>query len=224
MLGKCLICHLPIGDNDDRVRCENGHVVHHSCLETWVRAAKLLSSEEIFCPICHMEYPRAIVEDLFGIKQAFKQDGRQISFELRVVDEEEGTQVPTWARYARKINLAQEAIDQFNHEIAILHLFDILQENPNDIEATFLFGVVNFQRNNYMLAQHFFYKTLELDQDHFLANLFLAEIMLKNDRKPDALELFEKVKNLLEDKNSPEMLKDNKDWVLVTRRIEELRD
>ncbi|MHA1999330.1 MAG: hypothetical protein ACTSU9_14520 [Promethearchaeota archaeon] len=222
MTTSCLICHGKVTASEARVTCTNSHQVHLQCLRTWVRAAKLLSTGDLYCPICHSSYPVDVVNEIFGLKQEFRKAGKPISFELHVVDEEdrdEEESTPTWKRYARKINLAQEAIDKFDHEIAILHLFDILQENPEDVDATFLFGVVNFQRNNYLLAQHFFYKTIQLDPAHYLANLFLAEIMLKDERMRESLVLFKKVRALIELRSGVEVAMKNKDWELVMARI-----
>ncbi|MFX0102663.1 MAG: hypothetical protein ACFFCS_24060 [Candidatus Hodarchaeota archaeon] len=220
---SCLICHEPLDVRIDKsIACsDNQHQVHLRCLESWVRGAKLLSSEEIYCPICLSGYPSEIVKELFQVKQVFQQEGKEISFELQLHDVPDD-KVTTWEKYAKKINLAQEAIEKFNFEIAVLHLFDLLQENPHDAEANFLFGIINFEKANYILAQHFFYKTIWLDRDHYLANMFLGEIMLMDGKKRECIRLFKKARSIMDKKLSPEEKQKSEDWILVNGRLEYL--
>ncbi|MHA1714411.1 MAG: hypothetical protein ACTSXP_02095 [Promethearchaeota archaeon] len=212
---------MKIESQETEVRCENGHPVHLKCLKSWVRAAELLSSDEIFCPICHLNYSKDVIVEIFGIKQEFKERKQQFQFELQLHSKPEAKGI-TWQEYMKKLNLAQENIERFNYEIGILHLFEILQENPNDVNAIFLFGMANFQRGNYILAQHFFYKTLELDPNNYLANIFLAEILLFSGKKRESITLFKKAKEILDKMLTREEKEQNEDWKLVIKRLSHL--
>ncbi|MHA1791063.1 MAG: hypothetical protein ACTSVI_00375 [Promethearchaeota archaeon] len=226
-MGKsCLICHESINEKESFAACvDNGHLVHVKCLKTWVRAANLLSSDEIYCPICHSKYPEKLISEIFGIQQKHENKNSIISFELQEHDTLKSKNIDhdfTWKQYAKKINLAQEAIQQYNHEIAILHLFEILQENPNDPEANFLFGVINFDKNNYVLAQHFFYKTIQCDKNFYLAYVFLAEILIKDEKKQEAVIMLKRARNYLDQKLNDQEKNSNQDWILIRDRLKDL--
>jgi len=157
----CIICHEEIEiQNDSNIKnytCPNEHQVHKKCLQDW-----LINSQ--VCPLCAENYDSNIISEFTGYfnkikEQKERENQKKADMELEKVMNNIADEIIL----LEKLEISQNFIKLEEYEKALENLFDLNNENNQNMDVLFMIGKTFYLNKQYDLAVNYLMKLLKND-------------------------------------------------------------